>query len=1157
MPSLNKDLVQSELHITRESRTLYTIPEAFITDRGTVLLSTFHATRTFAQKMNDKRDLVRFPEKTVKSGQINGMVLINEILRYVFRLYSEDENQSMLEQAYNAVESKLGHEALNSILLNYVDRYPPQAVFFGSRTPAEYLISKTGDYENRFLVFEDILMLWLENANPAFSPYRELFDDSATQKKTLYREAISAIRDYFETQRPFGPDNQNLIDMLRSPAIAVPHSITGQLEYIREKWSSLLGKYLYRLLSSLDLIREETKSRFFGPGEATVFDYSAYDIESERYSMDKDWMPRVVIIAKSTYVWLDQLSKKYQRDIHRLDQIPDEELDRLARWGFTGLWLIGLWERSKASKRIKQLCGNPEAVASAYSLLDYIIADELGGEEAFENLRRRAWERGIRMAGDMVPNHVGIDGKWVIEHPDWFVALDYCPFPSHSFNGENLSWDNRVGIYIEDHYFNRTDAGPLFKRVDHWTGQVKYVYHGNDGTSMPWNDTAQLNYLNPEVREAVIQTILHVAHKFPIIRFDAAMTLTKRHYQRLWFPQPGTGGDIPSRAEHGLDKNAFDNAMPEEFWREVVDRVAQEEPDTLLLAEAFWLMEGYFVRTLGMHRVYNSAFMNMLKNEDNAKYRTSVKNVLEFDPEILKRFVNFMNNPDEDTAIAQFGKDDKYFGVCMMMITMPGLPMFGHGQVEGFTEKYGMEYRRAYWDEHPDEHLVRRHEREIFPLMHRRHLFAHVHNFVLYDFFTPEGPVNEDVFAYSNRAGNERGLVIYHNRYAETRGWIRTSTAISVKTGADERTLLQKNLGEGLQIPFDNQSYCIFRDHVSNLEYIRNCKELHEKGLYVEIGAYKFHVFLDFRIVKDNEWHHYGHLASFLNGRGVPNMEEALKETFLQPIHHPFKELVNASHFKKLMEARATKAAAVAEPQLVAETMAHIEHLLNEIRNFSQGKGDSQSILKQLKQELQSSLTLPIWRKLQPKNSPVVFKYLVDKLAELPDVWAILSSWWAVHLLGGITDLENSADQSRTWIDEWLFGKVMAGAFSDMEHDEAESWRMVTLVKIITTHQQWYAAKPKTKEENWYHALNTLLKDDDVQQYIQVNRFQDVLYFNKESFDSLLWWLLMIAVVQIAADITVSKQEARDRMARCHDIIQQLHNAEAKSKYQVEKLLNG
>ena len=185
----------------------------------------------------------------------------------------------------------------------------------------------------------------------------------------------------------------------------------------------------------------------------------------------------------------------------------------------------------------------------------------------------------------------------------------------------------------------------VFKHVDNATGATKYIYHGNDGTSMPWNDTAQLNYLIPAVREAVIQTILHVARNFPIIRFDAAMTLAKKHYQRLWFPEPGSGGAIPSRAEHGLTRPQFNAVFPVEFWREVVDRIAQEVPDTLLLAEAFWLMEGYFVRTLGMHRVYNSAFMNMLRDEDNAKYRAVMKNTMEFDLEILKRFVNFMNNP--------------------------------------------------------------------------------------------------------------------------------------------------------------------------------------------------------------------------------------------------------------------------------------------------------------------------------------------------------------------------------------------------------------------------------------------------------------------------------------------------------------------------------
>ena len=296
----------------------------------------------------------------------------------------------------------------------------------------------------------------------------------------------------------------------------------------------------------------------------------------------------------------------------------------------------------------------------------------------------------------MVPNHVGLNSPWLIDHPDWFIQLDYPPFPSYRFTGEDLSSDPRVTIQIEDGYWEHRDAAVVFKRVDNHTGETRYIYHGNDGTNMPWNDTAQLNFLIPAVREAIANAILGVARKFPILRFDAAMTLTKRHYHRLWFPKPGDAGAIPSRAEHGLARADFDRAFPREFWREVVDRVQAEAPDTLLVAEAFWLMEGYFVRTLGMHRVYNSAFMNMLKTEDNVKYRTTVRNVLEFSPEVLKRFVNFMNNPDERTATDQFGKDDKYYGVAVLMVTMPGLPMFGHGQIEGFTEKYGMEYRKAY-----------------------------------------------------------------------------------------------------------------------------------------------------------------------------------------------------------------------------------------------------------------------------------------------------------------------------------------------------------------------------------------------------------------------------------------------------------------------------
>ncbi|HNO95273.1 MAG TPA: alpha-amylase family glycosyl hydrolase, partial [Anaerolineales bacterium] len=562
-----------------------------------------------------------------------------------------------------------------------------------------------GDFGHgvRAAAIEEMLLINNANKNPALAPYMDLFDENV-MNGSAFKDFTSHLLEFFSTQPGLGNGaagkTETLAELLRGPIEASPDSLEGQLKFILDKWGYLLGnEFSNRILRGMDYLREDV-IRKQGPADTFNADvpvptFTGHEYaEFERYSPDQEWMPRLVLIAKNTYVWLDQLSKKYEREIKNLNDIPDEELDQLAARGFTGLWLIGLWERSRASQRIKQRMGQEDAVASAYSLHSYDIANDLGGWNALQDLRSRAWQRGIRLSADMVPNHMGIDSQWVIEHPDWFLSLPFSPYPSYSFKSENLSSDLRLGIYLEDHYYDKTDAAVVFQRRDLQTGDLRYIYHGNDGTSFPWNDTAQLDYSNPVVREAVIQVILHVARNFPVIRFDAAMTLAKKHIQRLWFPEPGAGGAIPSRSQFGMPKAEFDEKIPIEFWREVVDRVAAEVPDTLLLAEAFWLMEGYFVRTLGMHRVYNSAFMHMLRDEDNAKYRMAIKNTLEFDPQILKRYVNFMNNPDEKTAVEQFGKGDKYFGVCTVLATLPGLPMFGHGQVEGYSEKYGMEFRR-------------------------------------------------------------------------------------------------------------------------------------------------------------------------------------------------------------------------------------------------------------------------------------------------------------------------------------------------------------------------------------------------------------------------------------------------------------------------------
>jgi len=811
------------------------------------------AGRATALRALAERARPHLPEAPWRPGELMGLALLADCQRRLIAHYGEERIPGALHGALSWADEATGGAASGACLDAVAAAFPDAEALDGAGRAAE-LISLS--------VLQD---------NPAARPYGVLIDAPVLAEDAPCAEAVHALEAYFDDAPALAPGDLPLFAALRAPFLAHPGSLRAQLAFVRERWAVALPPWLLLELATVgDVLAEEETFRGAGPGPLTPLGFDGHHDEPERFSPDRDWMANVVLIAKSVHVWLDQLSGAYGEVIRRLDQIPEAELDRLARRGFTGLWLIGVWERSTASRTIKRWRGNPEALASAYAIHDYAIAEDLGGEEGWRALDARCRARGIRLASDMVPNHTAIDSRWVIERPELFLQLDHPPFPGYRFTGADLCPDPRVTVQIEDGYWHETDAAVVFKTYDHRDGRTRYIYHGNDGTSMPWNDTAQLDYLQAEVREAVVQQVLAVARRASIIRFDAAMTLAKRHIQRLWWPPPGHGGAIPSRAERSIPAEAFEAAMPEEFWREVVERVQAEVPDTLLLAEAFWLMEGYFVRSLGMHRVYNSAFMHMLRDEDNANYRQTLKNVLDFSDEVLKRFVNFMSNPDEETAVAQFGKGDKYFGVTTLLATLPGLPMFGHGQLEGLGEKYGMEYAKAYWDEAEDPDLVARHEREIVPLLRRRYLFSEARHFALYDLWTEDGHVNEDVFAYSNRDGDQRALIVYHNAYREAAGWVKQ--AVPVRRGGSEGPVERPTLLEALGVASD-AGLLAMHEVRGGQWLLRSTRQLAEEGLYVTLRAYETQVYLDLHLVPDEgAW---AELARRLGAAGVPDLDRA------------------------------------------------------------------------------------------------------------------------------------------------------------------------------------------------------------------------------------------------------------------------------------------
>jgi glycosidase len=1187
-----------EFHISRAVREAAQVDDQLFAYTGNVVFANVAASRKLAAALNQARGPNADPAGAYNAGALFAMGLIDELSHALVDNYRKQIDPSVLSEAVRWFTAQTEPKKLDQLLLEFTAQFPNSAIFRGHISAAEWLRGATDGLPNREAALEELLMLWIANINPAFKPFQPLFEDKGLKQQTVYANVTAAFPDFFSTRPPI-PEIGTLYDALRAPILASPDSLTGQLEFIRERWAPYLGPDLRRILLAIDVLREEDIAiwmRFNPPGpdqfrhgsptwgsqgfegdEFIGFDelrrqryaagYQAPLDEYEAFSADQAWMPNVVLIAKSTYVWLEQLSKKYLRHIHRLDQIPDEELRLLATRGITGLWLIGLWERSVASQTIKRLRGHYDAVASAYSLKSYDIAEDLGGWSAYENLKHRAAAAGLRLASDMVPNHMGIDSPWVIEHPDWFVHRWESPFPAYSFNGPDLSSDSRVEIKIDDHYYDQTDAAVAFRLRRYSDNSTRYIYHGNDGTTFAWNDTAQLDYSKAFVREHVIQTILHVARLFPIIRFDAAMVLAKRHVQRLWFPLPGAGGSIPSRAENSMSQEEFDALMPHEFWREVVDRVAAEVPGTLLLAEAFWLLEGYFVRTLGMHRVYNSAFMNMLRDEENAKYRSYLKKTIEFDPDIMKRYVNFMSNPDERTAIDQFGDGDKYFGTCTLLATLPGLPMFGHGQIEGFTERYGMEFKQAKMEEWPNQGLVDRHQREIAPLLKRRHIFAGSTEFFLYDFWTGYGTVNENVFAYSNRADGERSLVIYNNKYDATQGTIHGSAAFMDKSSGQLR---QRGLGDGLAIPYDDAVIFAYRDTARGLEYLRRATDIHNHGLSVELGGFQCIVLLDWRERRSTAEWPWDRLCDELNGRGVPDLDEALTLLKLRPLHDALRIAVSRSNIHQLA-ALANELAKPEQPgtllasaaSAAVEVLATHETTQSPQLNTASEPASSDRIDPSLRLRCVVEMgrlffervteSLPagnrtalsgVTRQLggvAPHHASVpeptyaaAAQELLAAAARLPLLAQSHSTDWRAQSRPVLPADAPASRREHVWapvlayivlrsipahlaargdraelFDRLRLRPALADIFASMGMEGEAKWQAAAQVRVLLSP---LAGQPGAARSSAFFA------DPDVRWLAGVNVSNGVTYFNKEQFEELLTWLQLPALLEIAAD---------------------------------------
>lgn len=301
------------------------------------------------------------------------------------------------------------------------------------------------------------------------------------------------------------------------------------------------------------------------------------------------------------------------------------DIPQLKDLGVKIIWLMPVHPISETNRKatgggfvsdIEDEAERDKYLGSYYAISDYRgINPEFGTIEDFKNLVETAHENGIYVILDWVANHTGWDHKWLTENPE---------------------------------FYTRNEQGEVIDPIDPQTGE-----------SWGWTDTADLNYDNKDLWEAM------------------------KADMRYWVE------------EHNIDGFRADVAgeVPTEFWVEAVEELEEVRP-VFMLAESE--KKDLFHEAFDMgynwegHHIKNEIAQGKKTVKAWDDYMKKIDTLYEDDDVLM----NFITNHDENswagTVRERMGDAAETF--LALSYTIPGMPLIYSGQ------EYDLDHRLKFFE---------------------------------------------------------------------------------------------------------------------------------------------------------------------------------------------------------------------------------------------------------------------------------------------------------------------------------------------------------------------------------------------------------------------------------------------------------------------------
>jgi hypothetical protein len=484
----------------------------------------------------------------------------------------------------------------------------------------------------------------------------------------------------------------------------------------------------------------------------------------------------------NTRVLLGELGRSLGRPA-TLDDWPDAMLDAAAERGFHWLWLLGVWRTGTAAVAVSRRDPGVRA-ALLETLPDATEADITGSPFAILAYEVRSEWGGAAALARLRARARARGLRLLLDFVPNHVAPDHRWVDEHP---EYLIAGSREDVEREPLHFTWT--GP--------PGAGRVFALGRDPYFPGWPDTLQLNYGHAGLRRAMLAELAHVAESCDGVRCDMAMLLLPDVFERTWGRrQAPADGSPPAQGS---------------FWADAIASVRRRQPSFVFVAEAYWDLE-WRLQGEGFDFTYDKRLYDRLRAGPGSEVRAH----LLADADYQRRSVRFLENHDEPRAAAVFPLA-RHLAAAVVAYLVPGLRLFHEGQLEGRSSHVSMHVARRR-EEAKVAAIADFYERLLAVL---RRPEPHAGTFVLHA-CRPAWDGNlsfRELVVFSWTQPGAKLLVAVNMAGSASQGYVE----LGWSELAGEAVALTDTLGEA--------------------RYERHGSELLERGLYLDMPAWGYHVF--------------------------------------------------------------------------------------------------------------------------------------------------------------------------------------------------------------------------------------------------------------------------------------------------------------------------